>query len=1378
MIILIYGTVQGKKRYRQEKMYYTIFLNFNDRVMEGILPADAEQYFFDISGLAGRDGCGVSFRKTEGIWHVLNDDNILVTGSDIIEDGSSTGIEIKSTVLSGALFVCKLDSSTSLFESCCFRDSITIGSRSSADIQVSGAYTSREHAVIRASKHGYTIKNLGKNGIYINGRRTDGEHLLSLFDVVWIYGLKFAVTGEGISVQKNSYLKRCSLERAGLYYDSEGSRKHADSVPEIICEPAEKYNASVKVYPLNTEGKRQSGHGFSDIMKTSVFSGAALSAVSAFAGDFSMPAAAAVFAGTAVCVSGTWIAAKGIAEKSAGKNAREEREKYLAEYEALIESACRKYRDSLTSAYPDAETAAEQYMARKQKVCGRSDDDFLKIMLCRGTGDFSRYIDIQNGCGPEVRLLAEKYQRIPDIPVTADLRSEKQYFVKGRPEFLYSFAGALAVKISAFHSPSDVKMMFLYDESFYEKTEFVKWLPHVYSDNGKTRYCADSAESRRRVSDELFSILDLRKYQNSTENNFPHYIVFCPDNELISADRIRKYTESETDCGVTFIFFRLTDENIITVSGQKCFSLKTEKPDTVSYGQAVSYSRLRAANSGSEKFTEPVPEKLGFLEMAQNAGLDVMNISENYRRGKSENGISALMGTGSDRKPFYLDIHENGHGPHGLVAGTTGSGKSELILTFILSAALCYSPEQVAFVLIDYKGGGMSRVFENLPHTAGVLTNLEESAAETGRILVSLSSEIKKRQVIFKNHSVSHIDSYMKLYSSGEAEEALPHLVIVCDEFAELRKEQPEFISELVSISRVGRSLGVHLILATQRPSGVVDDEIKSNSSFRICLKVQDRSDSMEMLGLPDAAGIKNAGRAFIQTGSGAVPELVQTGYSGAKYSDEKEKLTAVLTGPDAFPLNEAEGTGESEGLSQLEMLTGLITDYCHENNISHARKLWKEPLKELITPGEAEKYGETDYGRGTVFTAGVTDDPENQKMFPSEFNLAECGNIIIAGAAGSGKSTFVCSALCSLAKNYSPDMFRFSVADFTGGITASFGRLVHCEEFYSSPEERELSELFDRIAAEKDRRKRLFAESFAADFSEYRETGNVLDAWLVCIDGFNILREMYPSPDEYFTRLSGESAKYGIYFMVTVRQSADIRMRTRQNFRTAVTFELADKTEYTDFLGIRPGTELPSKPGRGYLVNDRRVLVFQACAAFTGNGRERHQAMLEFAEKINSGYTVTETENEEHFCDYENLSSCDDYRNAAEKYLQSGRVLVWSDVMVNGFSGAEVFTGSDGALKLLLELKDEFSERNTVRKISGSYVGKPVTVLLSDLDDFCSVIYSEGNEDLAEVTEKFLSGGSGLGVRFVSGRKPGAVNVNSRVYRLFEEYSKGGRLC
>lgn len=330
------------------------------------------------------------------------------------------------------------------------------------------------------------------------------------------------------------------------------------------------------------------------------------------------------------------------------------------------------------------------------------------------------------------------------------------------------------------------------------------------------------------------------------------------------------------------------------------------------------------------------------------------------------------MGLRGQDDIVQLNLHEKAHGPHGLVAGTTGSGKSEIIQSYILSLAVNFHPHDVAFLLIDYKGGGMANLFRDLPHLLGTITNLD--GAQSMRALTSIKAELKRRQRLFSEYDVNHINQYQKKYKLGEVPEPMPHLFLISDEFAELKQNQPDFMAELVSTARIGRSLGIHLILATQKPSGVVNDQIWSNSRFKLALKVADRADSQEMLRTPDAADITQSGRAYLQVGNNEVYELFQSAWSGAEYQPEKDKqgiedhtIYAINDLGQYEILNDdLSGLEETEDIRQvrteLDAVVGYIHDLVVEEGIPALPQPWLPPLSEVMFAQDYDEIGFKEY--------------------------------------------------------------------------------------------------------------------------------------------------------------------------------------------------------------------------------------------------------------------------------------------------------------------------------------------------------------------------------------------------------------------------------
>ena len=320
------------------------------------------------------------------------------------------------------------------------------------------------------------------------------------------------------------------------------------------------------------------------------------------------------------------------------------------------------------------------------------------------------------------------------------------------------------------------------------------------------------------------------------------------------------------------------------------------KADFVSPERFVTYgNRMRHIVCEEPGKGGSIPKNFSFYEMQKIRDIREWDLMKEYGCSDVTKSMGAPIGIIEGDKLQILDLSDRGnaHGPHGLVAGTTGSGKSEVMLSYLLSLALRFAPTEVSFIVIDFKGGGMADRMEKLPHLAGVITNIDEG--ELNRSLLSIGAELLRRQRLLPEADVNNIDSYIHAFKSGRVTDQMPHLIIVVDEFAELKAAHPEFMAGLFNAARIGRCLGVHLILATQKPSGQVSEDIWSNSRFQICLRVASREDSNAVIKSPLAFNIREPGRAYLRVGNNEVFELFQSGYSGVKTADGTTQLDAVV---------------------------------------------------------------------------------------------------------------------------------------------------------------------------------------------------------------------------------------------------------------------------------------------------------------------------------------------------------------------------------------------------------------------------------------------------------------------------------------------------
>ena len=481
----------------------------------------------------------------------------------------------------------------------------------------------------------------------------------------------------------------------------------------------------------------------------------------------------------------------------------------------------------------------------------------------------------------------------------------------------------------------------------------------------------------------------------------------------------------------------------------------------------------------------------------------------------------------------------------------------------------------------------MANLFKNLPHLLGTITNLD--GAQSMRALASINAEIHRRERLFGEFEVNHINQYQKKFKNGEATEPLPHLFLISDEFAELKVNQPDFIKELVSIARVGRSLGVHLILATQKPSGVVDDQIWSNSRFKIALKVADRSDSNEMLHTPDAAEITQTGRAYLQVGNNEVYELFQSAWSGADYQPDKDDMG--IEDHTIYLINEL-GQYEilNEDLSGLEDVDEIkevpteldaivhhIQLLCEEQEIPPVPQPWLPPLKERIALDELEEVQPAvawAQEKSLSVLLGMADIPQAQKQEAVSINLSKDGHILLYGSPGTGKTTFLQTAGMDLARKFSPKALTMYLMDFGTNGLAPLSKLPQVADTMLLDQTEKISKFVRIMERELNRRKKLLADYGVGTLDLYRQaSGQEESAIVILLDSYEAFKEEAYEAELFklLVRISREGLSIGVHLLVTAGRQTNLRAQLYSNFKHQLSLPQNEAGEVRAIVGSTP---------------------------------------------------------------------------------------------------------------------------------------------------------------------------------------------------------------
>lgn len=1193
----------------------------------------------------------LSFIKNGEEWSVICSDNLYLTVGDIrklmtmsLSHGDTFEVRYQESnnLAFNVSFLIDFDNGKRKYErivDISSRQVITIGALSSDNIVLKSQFIKNDAIELVKTNNSLVlrIKN-SEYGVFHNGKRAENEEeikngdFFSLSDFFFYYknGRLWTEIREDLLINGLSYVDhRVQNSYPKFSRNTRVKTVLSDSKIEILDPPAKlekpKNNIFMRLLPS--------------------FGMLLASAVMGFMGG-TMIIFSVISGGMAIFTTIMGIKEGNKDYKLKAKDRIEKYNNYIENKEEEIEQCRKEEKEALEEIYVSQSVEQQRFDTFSPYLFERtkSDEDFLCVRLGSGLVEAKRLVEYKKQEKLEVEddlqtipeRMQKKYRYLKEAPIVCDFKSVNAVGIVGLEKYRFEFLKNIVIDIVARQYFTDVKMVFVTKEENREKVHWLRMLPNVYSDQLKTRMIVSDDESKNLIFEYLYKELTIREQNKGFEENI---IVFLYDEYGFKSHPISKFTDKAKSLGVTFVFFGenrkdipqgcayivdIKDEQnallINTEDGNNAVQL--EYP-TIRNEQAQNIVKILAPVYTEEISLESTLTKsISMFELLNILAVDDIDLKTRWSKSQVFKSMAAPMGV-SKTGIVNLDLHDKAHGPHGLVAGTTGSGKSEILQTYILAMATLYHPYEVGFVIIDFKGGGMVNQFKGLPHLLGAITNID--GKEIDRSLKSIKAELQKRQRLFAESDVNHIDKYIKKFRAGEVSEPLPHLIIIVDEFAELKAEQPEFMKELISAARIGRSLGVHLILATQKPSGQVNEQIWSNSRFKLCLKVQSQEDSNEVLKSPLAAEIKEPGRAYLQVGNNEIFELFQSAYSGvSEKADENNVKEFTIysiseTGKRTPVYEQKKKKGEEGSATQLDAIVRYVDKYCKDNQIKKLPDICLPSLSDhidFVTGKDTHKDSSS-----IIADIGIYDDPDNQYQGVYSLDVAN-QNVMIIGSAQSGKTNVLQNIIRSIASKYTPDEVSIYIMDFASMVLKNYEKLHHVGGVVCSSDDEKLKNLFKLLYSEIEVRKEKLISVGVSSFAAYKEAGKKdIPQIVLIIDNLTALKELYFQDDDELLNLCREGLTVGISVIIANAQTSGIGYKYLSNFSTRIAMYCNDSGEYSS-LFEHCREKIENIPGRCLIKLENKHLECQTYLAFEG------EKEIERVEKIRSYISSVNAEN------------------------------------------------------------------------------------------------------------------------------------------------------
>lgn len=892
-------------------------------------------------------------------------------------------------------------------------------------------------------------------------------------------------------------------------------------------------------------------------------------------------------------------------KKSYGRQVREHREA-MARIQADIDAALLQEQRLRRHVHPDPAALARIALQPTDRLWERrrTDPDFLDLRV--GTASVPSSVQVDDPAQDDHRRAT--VPALEDVPVTVSVRASGVVGVAGADAVRQ--AAWLVAQAAVLHGPRDLRVTVLTDRRGEARWSWVRWLPHTRS--GDTAYVSvgTTAESVSRRVGELGRLVAARAEADADRRPDPDrqevLVVLDGARRLRALPGVVSLLRDGPAVGVHVLCIdaeeRLLPEEcraVVTAAGPVAtvraaggadtLTLRADRPEEAWFEPvARGMTPLRSTGEGEDAV---LPSSVRLLDVLGLEPPTADGVAAGWEL--APRSTTAVLGTGLDGT-FSVDLVRDG--PHSLVAGTTGAGKSELLQTLVATLAVANRPDEMTFVLVDYKGGSAFAEAADLPHTVGMVTDLDTHLVQ--RALVSLGAELRRREHVLATHGASDIIAYQEKRARDPLLEPLPRLMLVIDEFASMARELPDFVSGLVNIAQRGRSLGIHLVLATQRPSGAVTPDIRANTNLRIALRTTDQAESRDIIDAPDAGELSplTPGRAFARLGFAALLPF-QAARIGGRRPDAgpspagatvMEVPWAELGEPPRRPDAAARPGPAAAPVTDLAELVRAVRQASADQKIAPIASPWLPALPDAVLLDDLPA---PEPAIGPALPAvpfGLVDLPAEQRQAPLTFDVDRAGHLYVVGAARSGRSQALRSLAASLARTHRAGDLHLYGIDFGSGALLPLAGLPHCGAVVDRTQTERLDRMLDRLDTELTRRQALLGERGAADLAELRASLPVQERpphIVILLDRFEVFERELATFDngrylDRLLRLLRDGVAAGIH-LVLAGDKALGGGRFAGATEDKLVLRLNDRTEYA-LVGIdRKAVPDEQAPGR-----------------------------------------------------------------------------------------------------------------------------------------------------------------------------------------------------